>query len=64
MGPDQVMLTLMGRYEPPMGAVGRSVDRLVLHRIAEACVRSFLHRTAANLELAIAAWPDVQRVVA
>jgi hypothetical protein len=55
MGPDQVMLTLMGRYEPPLGAVGRAVDRLVLHRIAEACIRSFLHRTAANLERATAA---------
>ena len=54
LGPDQVMLTLMGRYEPPLGAVGRGLDRLVLHRIAEASVRSFLHRTAANLELAIA----------
>jgi hypothetical protein len=50
LGPDQVMLTLMGRYEPPLGAVGRGLDRLVLHRIAETCVRSFLHRTAANLE--------------
>jgi hypothetical protein len=55
MGPDQVMLTLMGRYEPPLGAVGRAVDRLVLHRIAEACIRSFLQRTAANLERATAA---------
>jgi hypothetical protein len=50
MGPDQVMLTLMGRYEPPLGSVGRVVNRFVLHRIAEACVRSFLRRTAANLE--------------
>jgi hypothetical protein len=50
MGPDQVMLKLMGRYEPPLGGVGRGLDRLVLHRIAEACVRSFLHRTAADLE--------------
>lgn len=64
LGPDQVMLTLMGRYEPPLGAVGRRIDRLVLHRIAEASVRSFLHRTAANLELAIAAWPDVHQAVA
>jgi hypothetical protein len=55
MGPDQVMLTLMGRYEPPLGAVGRAVDRLVLHRVAETCVRSFLHRTAANLERSTAA---------
>ena len=50
MGPDQVMLTLMGRYQPPLGVVGRGLDRLVLHRIAEACVRSFLRRTAASLE--------------
>jgi hypothetical protein len=55
MGPDQAMLTLMGRYEPPLGAVGRAVDRLVVHRIAEACIRSFLHRTAANLERSTAA---------
>ena len=55
MGPDQVMLTLMGSYQPPLGALGRGVDRVVLHWIAEACVRSFLHRTAANLEHATAA---------
>jgi hypothetical protein len=55
MGPDQVMLTLMGRYEPPLGAVGRAVDRLVLHRVAETCVRGFLRRTAANLERSTAA---------
>ncbi len=55
MGPDQVMLTLMGRYEPPLGSVGRVANRLVLHRVAEACVRSFLRRTAANLEGARAA---------
>jgi hypothetical protein len=54
LGPDQVMLTLMGRYEPPLGAVGRHMDRLVLHRIAEASVRSFLRRTAVKLELAAA----------
>lgn len=50
MGPDQVMLTLMGRYEPPLGSVGRVVNRFVLHRVAEACVRSFLRRTACKLE--------------
>ncbi len=55
LGPDQVMLTLMGRYEPPLGAVGRRMDRLVLHRIAEASVRSFLRRAAVKLELAVAA---------
>lgn len=64
LGPDQVMLTLVGRYDPPLGAVGRHIDRLVLHRIAESSVRSFLHRTAANLELALSVRPDMRRVVA
>jgi hypothetical protein len=55
LGPDQVMLTLMGHYEPPLGPLGRRLDRLLLHRVAEACVRSFLRRTAASLEEAEAA---------
>jgi hypothetical protein len=55
MGPDQAMLTLMGRYQPPLGPVGRGLDRLLLHRVAESCVRSFLHRAAASLEHATAA---------
>jgi len=42
-------LTLRGRYEPPLGAVGRRLDRLLMHRIAEASVRSFLGRLAATL---------------
>ncbi|MFZ0130580.1 MAG: hypothetical protein WAL77_14280 [Candidatus Dormiibacterota bacterium] len=42
-------LTLRGRYEPPLGAVGRRLDRLLLHRIAEASVRSFLDRLVATL---------------
>jgi hypothetical protein len=50
MGPDQVMLTLMGSYEPPIGQVVLGLDRLVLHRIAETCIRSFLRRAAAHLE--------------
>jgi hypothetical protein len=44
------MLTLMGSYEPPIGQVVLGLDRLVLHRIAETCIRSFLRRAAAHLE--------------
>lgn len=50
LGADKVMLTIAGRYEPPLGSVGRRLDRLVLHRIAEAAVRSFLRRTASTIE--------------
>ncbi len=42
-------LTLRGRYEPPLGAVGRRLDRLLMHRVAEASVRSFLGRLAEML---------------
>lgn len=42
-------LTLRGRYEPPLGAVGRRLDRLLMHRIAEASVRSFLCQLVATL---------------
>jgi hypothetical protein len=55
MGPSQVMLTLMGSYEPPIGQEVLGLDRLVLHRIAETCIRSFLRRAAAHLEYPAAA---------
>jgi hypothetical protein len=55
MGPNQVMLTLMGSYEPPLGQTVLGLDRLVLHRIAETCIRSFLRRAAEHLECRVAA---------
>jgi hypothetical protein len=50
-------LTLRGRYEPPLGVVGRRLDRLLMHRIAEASVRSFLGQLAATLTAAEAVKP-------
>jgi Ser/Thr protein kinase RdoA (MazF antagonist) len=43
-------LAMRGNYEPPLGWVGEQIDRLLFHRIAEATVRSFLHRVAAAIE--------------
>ena len=43
------VLTLMGRYEPPLGAIGRGLDRMFMHRVAAASVRAFLQRVAATL---------------
>jgi predicted RNA methylase len=40
----------MGSYDPPFGFVGRRADVLLLHRIAEASIRSFLVRVSRNLE--------------
>ena len=49
VGPRRTQLSLNGRYQPPLGAVGRALDRTLFHRIAEATVRDFLERVAARV---------------
>jgi hypothetical protein len=50
LGARTSQITLMGSYDPPFGFVGRRADVLLLHRIAEASIRSFLVRVSRNLE--------------
>jgi len=54
IGPMFTQLTLRGRYEPPLGTLGRQIDRLLLHRVAEATVRSFMRRLAESLTKSVA----------
>jgi hypothetical protein len=49
LGPGRVQLALTGRYEPPLGPVGRLADRALLHRVAEATVKDFVERVASAL---------------
>jgi len=49
LGKARTQLAINGRYEPPLGTVGRTVDRLALHRVAEATIKDFLDRLAASL---------------
>ncbi len=49
-GPRVTQLAMSGRYLPPLGAVGRAIDRALLNRVAEATVRDFVRRVAAALE--------------
>ena len=44
MGPEATQLAISARYEPPFGAIGRLIDRAVLHRVAEATLKDFLDR--------------------
>src|SRR5262249_33325982 len=46
LGPERTQLSISARYTPPLGAVGRALDRALLHRVAEATVRDFLDRVA------------------
>jgi hypothetical protein len=41
-GASQTQLFLRARYDPPGGAVGRRIDQMLLHRVAEATLRAFL----------------------
>ncbi|MFB3739835.1 MAG: hypothetical protein ACE14W_12845 [Candidatus Velamenicoccus archaeovorus] len=60
MGPERTQLSLSGRYVPPLGLLGRALDRAMLHRVAEATVKDFvdqvgqtllgLHRVASGTE--------------
>jgi hypothetical protein len=44
LGPERTQLAISARYRPPLGAVGQAVDRVLLHRVAEATVKDFLDR--------------------
>jgi hypothetical protein len=51
-GPDRTRITLSGQYAPPLGPLGRTVDRLVLYRVAQATASDFVERVAARLAVA------------
>jgi hypothetical protein len=44
LGERRSQLSISARYKPPLGAVGRALDRALLHRVAEASVKDFLDR--------------------
>jgi hypothetical protein len=49
LGHDRSQLSFNGRYRPPLSVVGQAVDRVLLHRVAEATMKDFLDRVADNL---------------
>jgi hypothetical protein len=53
LGPVLTQLSLRGSYRPPLGPIGRVVDRALLHRVAEASVKGFVDRVARTIEGAI-----------
>jgi hypothetical protein len=51
LGQDRTQLAISARYRPPLGVVGRAIDRVLLHRVAEATLKDFLDRLGAAITL-------------
>lgn len=47
--PGRTQLAMSARYLPPLGVVGRAIDRALLSRVAEATLKDFLDRVAATI---------------
>jgi hypothetical protein len=50
LGRELTQIGLSARYKPPFGVVGSTLDRMFLHRVAEATVADFLQRVAGAVE--------------
>ena len=50
LGRDLTQIGLSARYKPPFGFVGSTLDRMFLHRVAEATVQDFIRRIAVVIE--------------
>jgi hypothetical protein len=50
LGPGRTQLAISARYRPPLGPLGEAVDRVVLHRVAEATVKHFLDRIGESIQ--------------
>lgn len=55
LGPHRSQLSISARYRPPMGALGRVLDRALLHRVAEATIKDFLDRVGQALQSRVSA---------
>ena len=54
LGPSRTQLSMNARYRPPLGLLGRALDRALLHRVAEATVRDFVERVGETLRTTVA----------
>ena len=60
LGPGRTHLALTATYDPPLGVVGRAVDRALLHRVAEAVAQRFLEAIAGEFTSRWADGPNGQ----
>jgi hypothetical protein len=51
LGQGRTQLALSARYHPPLGRLGQAIDRVLVHRVAEATIKDFLDRLGAAVAL-------------
>jgi hypothetical protein len=49
IGPSRTQLSINARYRPPLGVIGRVVDRALLHRMGEATLKDFIENVAERI---------------
>ena len=49
LGQDRTQLAISARYRPPLSVVGQAIDRVLLHRVAEATLKDFLDRVGPTI---------------
>lgn len=57
LGSGVTQLSVSARYRPPMGVVGKAIDKAFLHRVAEATIKDFVDHVGAQLEILVASSP-------
>ncbi len=57
VGEHRCQVSMSARYYPPLGTVGRILDRALFHRVAEATVKDFLDRVVEQINGASAVPP-------
>jgi hypothetical protein len=55
LGTGLTQLSLSGRYQPPLGLVGRTIDKALLSRVAEATIKDFIDRLASAIVAGVSA---------
>lgn len=50
LGKALTQIGLSARYKPPFGLLGTTLDRMFLHRVAEATVQDFVQRVASAIQ--------------
>jgi hypothetical protein len=49
IGHTDVQVVFRGSYDPPFGGIGRLLDRALMHRLAEASVKSFVDQLCSSV---------------